>query len=211
MIKEKTDIQLIEGVLDNDTKSENELYDRYYTYIKNFLKKNYTLYYDLEDEVSEILIKIFMGLNTYNPKKSSFSSWVCSIAKNHMVDKWRSNDVSYVLTTNNSGNYITSSTSYVNESSTDTSFEIYSDTTINVNTSTECEFISNTEYETWNTISYVVSDLSTSDCTFLNMKYLYGYDYNEIGNEFNVSSNSVSNRVNYIKNKLKKSRADVMD
>jgi DNA-directed RNA polymerase specialized sigma24 family protein len=43
------------------------------------------------------------------------------------------------------------------------------------------------------------------------MKYLQGYDYNEIGKEFNVSSSTVSNKVNYIKTKLKKQNADLIE
>jgi len=40
------------------------------------------------------------------------------------------------------------------------------------------------------------------------MKYVQGYGYNEIGQEFNLTSVTVSNKVNYIKSKLKKQLSD---
>lgn len=199
------DIQLIQGVLNNDSNSQNKLYDKYTIFVKNFLKKNYTTYHDLDDDVSEILIKIFLGLHTFNPTKSSFTSWVCTVAKNHMIDKWRNNDISYVLTSNTFGNYITSSTTYVNNYNTETINNTDQPFFTTISSSSSCE------YEMCNTTSYVTSELSSCDCTFLEMKYIYGYDYAEIGSEFNISSTTVSNRVNYIKHKLKKYKAEVMD
>jgi DNA-directed RNA polymerase specialized sigma24 family protein len=43
------------------------------------------------------------------------------------------------------------------------------------------------------------------------MKYVQGYDYCEIGQEFNISSNTASNRVNYIKTKLKETLEEIRD
>lgn len=209
MNTDQEDIILIQGVIANNTESQNKLYDKYTKYVKNFLSKNYTAYYDLDDDVSEIMIKIFTGIKSFDTKKSSFTSWVCTIAKNHMIDKWRANDISYMLTTNTSGNYITSSLTYSdNTSNMDNNFVINSSGT---NTFTTSSYSASCEYEISNTTSFITSQLSSCDCTFLEMKYIYGYDYREIGNEFNISSTTVSNRVNYIKNKLKKYEAEVID
>lgn len=212
------DIQLIQGVLNKDSNSQNKLYDKYTTYVRNFLKKNYTTYYDLDDDVSEILIKIFLGLHSFDANKSSFTSWVCTIAKNHMIDKWRSNDISYVLTNNISGNFITSSVSYYDEnltisntSSDDSTASIATNTSTFNDSSYATQYSSTSDYELNNTVSYVTSELSNCDCMLLHMKYIYGYDYCEIGNEFNISSTTASNRVNYIKSKLKKHIAEIVD
>jgi DNA-directed RNA polymerase specialized sigma24 family protein len=48
-----------------------------------------------------------------------------------------------------------------------------------------------------------MNQFTLTDCAFLNMKYSLGYNYDEIGTEFNISSNTVSNRVNYLKTKAK--------
>jgi len=201
MKNEIEDIELIRNVLQNDVNSQNKLYDKYWLYVSNFIRKNYTQYNDIEDDVSEILIKIFTNLKTFDINKSEFSSWVCTITKNHMVDKWRSTNISNTLEIKDG--YITSSTNYCNANiSTNSGLvccEIY-----------DYYSISHNNYETNNTLSYLTSQLSTTDCALLTMKYIYGYNYCEIGDELNVSSTSVSNRVNYIKTKLKKNNPEIV-
>jgi DNA-directed RNA polymerase specialized sigma24 family protein len=43
------------------------------------------------------------------------------------------------------------------------------------------------------------------------MKYVQGYNYCEIGKEFNTTSSTISNKVNYIKTKLKKEFSEIME
>ena len=43
------------------------------------------------------------------------------------------------------------------------------------------------------------------------MKYIGGYSHCEIGKEFNLTSSTVSNRINYIKTKLKKKNAGMLE
>lgn len=199
MKNEIEDIELIRNVLLNNTNSQNKLYDKYKQYVRNFLRKNYTQYHDIEDDVSEILIKIFTKLKSYDENKSEFSTWVCSIAKNHMIDKWRSSDISNTFEI--SDGYITSSTNYYN-------------TNISTNSGLiSCEIYytcSYDNYENSNTLSYMTSQLSTTDCQLLTMKYVYGYNYCEIADEMNISTTSASNRVNYIKNVLKKNNPEII-
>jgi len=118
-----------------------------------------------------------------------------------MIDKWRSSNISNIIEITDG--YITSSTNYYN-------------TNISTNSGLVCCEIYDyynapyCTYETNNTLSYVTSQLSTTDCALLTMKYIYGYNYCEIGNELNISSTSVSNRVNYIKTKLKKNNPEIV-
>jgi RNA polymerase sigma factor (sigma-70 family) len=65
-------------------------------------------------------------------------------------------------------------------------------------------------FENSNSISYISTQLSPQDFTLLDMKYVQGYDYNEIGKEFNVTSTTISNRVNYIKTKIKKNNIELI-
>ena len=67
------------------------------------------------------------------------------------------------------------------------------------------------EFENCSSINLLSDQITPQDYTLLDMKYMQGYNYNEIGNEFNVSSNTISNRVNYIKTKLKKNNPDIME
>ncbi|MFW6246581.1 MAG: sigma-70 family RNA polymerase sigma factor [bacterium] len=195
-MKNEEDNELIRKVLLNDVNSQNKLYDKYKEYITNFLKKHYTQYNDIEDDVSEIIIKIFSNLNSFDDKKSKFTSWVCNVAKNHMVDKWRSSDITNTIEINDG--YITSQTNYYNADISTDSGLIY------------CRLYVDNKFETTNALSHVTSQLSTSDCTLLTMKYIHGYSYCEISDEMNISSTSASNRVNYIKGVLKKNNPDMV-
>lgn len=191
MVKNEITPNLIEGVLDGCKKSEEYFYNECKTLIKKILFNKYGNKFENDDDVSEIFIKVFLGLKTYDSTKSSFSSWVYTIVKNYMVDKWRCSF------------HTTSSNVYIN----------------NINTSSNvCFYTTNTSsysdtnvFENNNTISYLTSQISCTDTALLNMKYVYGYDYTEIGKEFNLTSSTVSNRVNYIKAKLKKNNAEILN
>jgi len=181
--------------LNGNQQAQEKLYKKYKKSIYNFLKNKYSVYYDLEDDVSEILIKIFMNLESFDESKSKFKSWAFSITKNYMIDKWRSNTVNIVSLTNGTilnGDFTNNVSCNINELYTTQS-------------TTNNYFCSNTAFETSNSINYISTQLSPQDFTLLNMKYIHGYDYNEIGKEFNVTSSTISNKINYIKTKLKKS------
>ncbi len=179
------------------------LYDSYSESIKNFLKKKYSIYYDLNDDVSEIMIKVFIKLDSFDSSKSKFRSWVFSIAKNHMIDKWRSNTIT--LTGNSTGiavDYDVNSSYITSNAPASMNF--------NTSTFTIANCCAGLEFENCSSINYISNQLTATDFTLLNMKYVQGYNYNEIGTEFNLTSSTISNRVNYIKTKLKKNNTEII-
>ena len=58
-----------------------------------FVKKNYRAgcpdVVHLQEAVTETCITVWRDMATYNPTKSSFSSWVCFILKNDVMDLFR--------------------------------------------------------------------------------------------------------------------------
>jgi len=195
--------------LSGNPQAQAVLYEKYKKSVRNFLKKKYSVCHDLDDDVSEIMIKVFMNLENYDNTKSKFRSWVFSIAKNHMVDKWRNNTISLTGSNTNcvisystdnieisdNGSYTTSNTAALLEGSSFTTNGCGTDY----------------EFENCSSINLISDQITPQDYTLLDMKYMQGYNYNEIGSEFNVSSNTISNRVNYIKTKLKKNNPDIME
>ena len=141
------------------------------------------------------MIKIFLGLKSFDVTKAKFKSWTISIAKNYLIDKWRVNTL--VLTSLNTPISNTTDNQY-------TWIDNYSSNTNN-NQHPSFSVCSNNTFENNNSINYISTQLSPQDYSMLDMKYVHGYDYCEIGKEFNLTSNTVSNRVNYIKTKLKNS------
>lgn len=194
--------------MNGNPQAQEKLYNKYKQSVKNFLKGKYSLYYDLDDDVSEIMIRVFINLSTFDGTKSKFRSWVFSIAKNYMIDKWRSNSCTATLSLGNNTSFTTSIDCQgigVNNSGFITSSSVNNLAFISNGTCTSCS----TDFENCSSINYISTQLSPTDFTLLDMKYVQGYDYNEIGKEFNVTSSTISNRVNYIKTKLKKNNPEI--
>lgn len=182
----------IQKILDNDKKSEQFLYKKYKKLLIDFIKTNYPQNQEYEDDVAEILIKIFTSLSKYDANKSQFKSWVFTIAKNYMIDKMRCKNKNDNCTINlTTYNYICTTQNTPSTSNFIDNFTEFNSTNTNI-------------FESCVSVDYISNQLDSCDFTFLNMHYGYGYSYSEIGNEFNITSNTVSNRVNYVKNKLKR-------
>lgn len=188
------DLSLIQNILQGDRESEELLYEKYHKIVYNYLKKKYPNNYYIDDDVSEILIKIFTTLDSYQSDRSKFRSWVFTIAKNYMIDKSRRNDVlTGSITIDNAD------VGVLTDGVTTGDTLILSDDANVTYTSTG----ENLTFENCDTINYVMNQFTSTDCALLDMKYSLGYNYDEIGVEFNMSSNTISNRVNYIKTKAK--------
>ena len=183
---------LIQNIMNGDQAAQEIFYNRYRKIIKNYLMCKYATQYfhNIDDWVSDVLIRVLYNLKKYNPEKSTFKTWVLAIAKNYLYDNLRKKSNTHLLY------------SYMSE--TDTTDNVY-----NVSSSNTA-LDSGNEFENIDSINFISTQLSVSDYTLLNMKYVQGYDYEEIGKEFNVSSSTISNKVNYIKTKLKKNYSEMM-
>jgi len=186
----KEDISLIQDILNNNKKAEKKLYDKYRYIIGNYIRHKYPKNFEIDDDISEIIIKIFINLEKYNQSICSFKSWVFSISKNYMIDKWRSNveKLSSLNVTNNAI-HDTNTMSCINNSSP------YSSYTCSASVM---------KFETNSTMDFISTQISATDFSLLDMKYIQGYNYNEIGSELNQDSSVISNKVHYIKTKIKK-------
>jgi len=205
MLKDQEDLILINDILNGDGIAEEKLYNKYRKVIESFIKNKYKSGCDIEDDVSEIMIKIFLNIKTFNSSIAQFNSWVLTIAKNYMIDKWRCNSMKLTST-----NTISIDWSEINSTSTsgNSPFTFTSNCTCSGNIQYSS---SNTCFENCDSINYITTQLSPTDYTLLNMKYMQGYNYCEIGKEFNLTSSTVSNKVNYIKTKLKKNLSEIID
>jgi len=204
MIKNgESDEDVINNILsNNDVESYNTLYRKYKKIIKSFILKKYSNYYEIDDDVSEILIKIFTNLQSYDSEKSKFLSWVYTVARNYLIDKWRC-----------SKNNTLKNHSYNANHTIDNDSDLTTYFSSNGVTFTELPSIETSgtmTFENNDSISFMYSNMSMSDTTLLNMKYIDGYTYDEIGMEFNMSSTTVCNKVNYVKSKLKKKYSNML-
>jgi len=168
------DLLLVNDVKEGKRISEESLYNKYKEIVYDYLVVKYPKNLQIDDDVSEILIKVFTSISTYNHDKSKFKTWVITIVKNYMIDKIRNSKYNSVVEYNT---------------------ECYCNSTYSEESNDFSE----------SAISIISDKLEVTDYTLLDMHYEQGYSYSEIGSEFNVTSSTVSNRVNYIKSKLKDS------
>lgn len=177
MVETEMDMILIKGILMHNKQMQNDFYLKYSDLVAKFLKVKYGNVVDIEDVVSETLIKVFNNLNKYNPERGSVKTWIYNIAKNHLIDKLRRE----------------CNKSYMNIHDVDVS-------------SLSVKIGNSNEFDSCDMLEYVSNTIDNCDYTLLNMKYNLGYNYCEIGEEFNITSSTVSNKINYIKSKLKKNK-----
>jgi len=203
--KEQEDTILIQNILDGNLTAQETLYKKYRKIIKDFILSKQKIYFDIDDDVSEVLIKVFMNIKDFNEHKSKFKSWVLTITKNYMIDKWRCTATCCTTILPASNNLLLATGSISN-----TTFTTNNSNLTSFNNS--CSYSTSCNFENSNAVNYISSQLSPVDFTLIDMKYVQGYDYMEIGSEFQLTSSTVSNKINYIKTKLKKSlRDDIFD
>ena len=186
--------------MDGNLTAQEILYKRYRKIVKDFILSKYQTYYDIDDDVSEILIKVFMNIKDFREHKSKFKSWVLTITKNYLIDKWRCTATCCTTILPASANMSLTSCGYSSGSYFNSSFTVND---VNIVAASSCS--TSCTFENANAVSFISTQLSPSDFTLLDMKYVQGYNYNEIGSEFQLTSSTVSNKINYIKTKLKKS------
>ena len=221
MIERDTeDVILIQNILNGNHQAEEIFFKKYRKIVKDYIRSNFPKQKteDIDDYTSEILIKVFENLKSIDSEKGSVKTWVLVITKHFITDAWRKNSTSFTSTFNNSGISISNNDAQnLRFNGEPTAWIAGNGISLNVNNdnslSNSCSFTvcNNTEFENCNTVSYLSSQISPVDYGLLNMKYVQGYSHCEIGKEFNLTSSTVSNRINYIKTKLKKQNVDILE
>ena len=195
---EQDDTILIQNILDGDKSAEGIFYAKYRKIVKDYITSKFTKYRtdDIDDLASVVMITVFENLSKYDREKSSVKSWILLITNHACIDNYRKNNRD----------------KYSNDLTI--SFTDYSGSYFNCSCTAQPVFQNNISYSATNTfenndtIDFISNQLSPTDFTLLNMKYVQGYNYNEIGSEFQLTSSTVSNKINYIKTKLKKSMSE---
>ncbi|MFP4514662.1 MAG: RNA polymerase sigma factor [Parcubacteria group bacterium] len=88
---QKQESQLIKECQNGNLESFGPLYDKYIKKIYNYLYYRAPEKSVAEDICSQTFIKALKAINSYNKDKGSFSAWLYKIAKNNLVDYYRSN------------------------------------------------------------------------------------------------------------------------
>jgi len=171
------DNELLNDIFNGGVASEEILYNKYKKILTAYIKNKYPTIYDYEDIVSDVLIKVFLNLSNYKTKKGRFKSWVFTILKNHLIDVWKKNKIDLQY-----GDV------YFEKNITDNDFTYWSETFYQDNMKVFC----------------IETKINEGEFGLLELKYLHGYSYEDISCYYNSTPEILSNKVNHIKNKIKK-------
>lgn len=200
----KKDIILVQDIKNGDIHAQEKLYYKYKKRIDKYLSIKYPNDKDHDDSVSEILIKIFENINQFDNKRAKFHTWATKIANNYMIDKARKNENNPIQARYDTTSMDGSLCIYSSSPTSDIDLTVGSTT---INDFQPRSFSQpDTQMENKDALDFISNRIGIKDFHLLNMKYKEGYDYKEIENEMKLSSSTASNRVNYVRSKLKKGK-----
>lgn len=75
-----------------NTISHEEIYTTYRDKVFSYIRSKINKYQDAEDLCEEVFIKVFQKIDTYDESKSALGTWIYNIAKNKVIDFYRSNN-----------------------------------------------------------------------------------------------------------------------
>ena len=87
------ELELIKASQNGQNEAFGELYDEYIQRIYKFIYFKTHHRESAEDLTSRVFIKAFEKIKTYNEGKSSFSVWLYRIARNTVIDHYRTNKI----------------------------------------------------------------------------------------------------------------------
>jgi len=179
----QSDIIHIQNILKGNKESEQIIYDRYRKIVKDIINRKFSSVNINTDSVDDYVSEIMITLFTSLHKFDDSKS---------SFKTW-----AYTITKN-----------YMLNTFKHNDFNIFSHEDI-----CECTNSINAsiEYEVDSSLRFISKQISETDYTMLSMKYLDGYNYNEIGKEFNTTSTCICNKISYIKTKLKANKHLIYD
>jgi RNA polymerase sigma-70 factor (ECF subfamily) len=82
------DLEIVREVLNGRTERFRELVTRYQNMVAGIAWRSGCRHEDVEDVVSEVLLKVYRNLHQYRPDHA-FSTWLYKLTANHVVDRSR--------------------------------------------------------------------------------------------------------------------------
>ena len=73
--------------------SKDEIYIQYRDKVFGYVKNHVNSIEDAEDITSDIFVKIYSKLDTYDESKASLSTWIYSMTSNTVIDFYRTNHI----------------------------------------------------------------------------------------------------------------------
>ena len=72
---------------------KTKVYEDYHLKVRNFILSKVNDFNLAEDLTSDIFLKVYKNIDKFDPKKSSISTWIFTIARNSLIDYYRTRKV----------------------------------------------------------------------------------------------------------------------
>ena len=69
--------------------NKEEIYEEYHLKVLRYINSQVNDYHLAEDLCSDVFLKVYEKLDTYNKSKAQFSTWIFTITRNRLIDYYR--------------------------------------------------------------------------------------------------------------------------
>lgn len=73
--------------------NKEQIYEEYHIKVLRYIQSKVNDYYLAEDLCSDVFVKVYEKLDTFDDKKASLSTWIFTITRNKLIDYYRSRKV----------------------------------------------------------------------------------------------------------------------
>lgn len=157
-----------------DKPSFEQVYEEQFSYIYNVVYMMLPHRENAEDIVSEVFMKAMESYDSFDPKKASVKTWLATIARNMVTDRYRSNARKQSVSIDD-----------VEEMSTEDEYEVYKD---DVNRE----------------VAHILKQLSDEERELLVMRYFMDMKNPEIAEKLGIAPKAVSERLRRLLQKCSK-------
>ncbi|MBQ0035780.1 MAG: sigma-70 family RNA polymerase sigma factor [Firmicutes bacterium] len=84
----------------NNDELKEKIYEEYYLKVRNYILSKINNFEEAQDICSDIFLKVYDKLDSYDSTKSSISTWIFTITKNTLIDYYRTNHTKVELNDN---------------------------------------------------------------------------------------------------------------
>ena len=72
---------------------KNQIYEEYHTKVLRYINSQVNDFYLAEDLCSDVFVKVYEKIDTFDDKKASISTWIFTITRNRLIDYYRTRKV----------------------------------------------------------------------------------------------------------------------
>ena len=73
--------------------NKEEIYEEYHLKVLRYIQSKVNDYYLAEDLCSDVFVKVYEKIDSFDEDKSSISTWIFTITKNKLIDYYRTRKV----------------------------------------------------------------------------------------------------------------------